>query len=282
MIRLIHGEAIEEMQKLIQEGVKVDAVITDPPQGKTACKWDVIIPFNEHVIDKRGKILYLNDALLKGYSLEWFNENKKPGMWECIKGLRKDRTPVVLFGNEPYSSMLRISNLKEYKYDWYWEKSTKTGFINAKKMPLKSIETISLFYKKRVLYIPQGLIENKQKLRKNSFDKMNKTRKGISTHNGGRFKNYKYEQQYTNYPNTLLKFRSNVGFHSTQKPVPLMEYLIKTYTKEGDTVLDFTFGSGSTAIACLNLNRNFIGIEKDKEIFDIGKKRIMEEERKSA
>lgn len=244
MIRLIHGEAIEEMTKLIQEGVKVDAIITDPPQGKTACKWDVIIPFEP--------------------------------MWKCIKGLRKDRTPVVLFGNEPYSSMLRMSNLKEYKYDWVWEKSKGSQFLNAKRRPLESHEVITVFYKKLSLYIPQ-MVKGKPYIKK-----------AVTNGDGGCYGAFNRigeinKNEGTRFPRTVIKFSNpnNHSLHKTQKPVPLMEYLIKTYTKEGDIVLDFTSGSCSTGEACINLNRRFIGIEKDKDIFNIGRKRIETVQRKT-
>lgn len=240
MTRLIQGDCLEVMDKLIEEGVKVDAIITDPPYGTTACKWDNVIPFEE--------------------------------MWPRLKALRKERTPIVLFGSEPFSSLLRVSNLKEYKYDWIAIKSRPVGHPNAKKMPLKNIETISVFFKNN--YYPQGLKPFK-KIIKNSKNHTNKGKeKHLTGLNGGRFKD-EWLQEFTNYPKQTIEY-SSLGktVHPTQKPVALLEYLIKTYTLEGDTVLDFTMGSGTTAVACKNLNRNFIGIELDKNYFEIAKERI--------
>jgi len=234
MNRLIHGDCLEVMDKLIDEGVKVDAIITDPPYGTTACKWDSVIPFDK--------------------------------MWERLNKLIKPNGAIVLFGSEPFSSALRMSNIKNYKYDWYWNKGQGTGFLNSKKMPLKNIENISVF-QKSINYNPQmrtgfkpyktkkgGLTDN---YRKDSVDEV------ITISNGER------------YPlNTLNFTRDKNKIHPTQKPVALMEYLIKTYTNENETVLDFTMGGGSTGVACLNTKRSFIGIELDEEYFNIAKTRI--------
>lgn len=236
MIKLIQGDCLEVMDNLIEEGVKVDAIITDPPYGTTACKWDSVIPFGE--------------------------------MWNRLNKLIKTNGAIVLFGSEPFSSALRMSNIKNYKYDWYWEKSRVTGVLNAKKQPLRHIENISVFYKKQCLYNPQGVEScNKETSTGN-------TGKG-SSDNYGSVKVGKYTQTQTGYPKQKLFF-SSVGKtqHPTQKPVALMEYLIKTYTNENELVLDFTMGSGSTGVACKNTNREFIGIELDENYFNIAKNRI--------
>lgn len=217
------------MDKLIAKGVKVDAVITDPPYGTTACKWDSVIPFDE--------------------------------MWDRLKKLRNDNTPIVLFGSEPFSSALRMSNIKEYKYDWFWKKRP-VNFLNAKKQPMREIENIMVFNAKQ--YYPQGLICRK---------KLNKRSNSTKTNGIHGLSNI---SEYTNYPKNVLEFIGERGGHPTQKPVKLMEYLIKTYTSEGDIVLDFTMGSGSTGVACVNSNRKFIGIELDESYFNIAKKRIEE------
>lgn len=247
-MRLIHGEAITEMRKLIDSGVKVDSIICDPPYGTTACKWDSVIPFEP--------------------------------MWECLKALRKDQAPIVLFGSEPFSSALRMSNIKEYKYDWVWYKNLVSGVAQAKNKPLTTHENILVFSDgvtvhasqttKRMPYNPQGLTK---------IDKVQKNHKHDHTKAGGigQRPSHKstYVQEFTGYPKSVLDgFNSERGFHPTQKPVPLLEYLIKTYTQEGDTVLDFTMGSGTTGLACKNLNRNFIGIELDDKYFEIAKGRI--------
>ena len=142
--RLLHGDCLEEMDKLISEGIKVDAIICDPPYGTTACKWDTVIPFDE--------------------------------MWLRLNKLIKPNGAIVLFGSEPFSSALRMSNIKNYKYDWVWEKSRPIGFLNVKKMPLKSIEIISVFYKKLPTYNPQNVIKiDKKRVNDNSKNGNNKT-----------------------------------------------------------------------------------------------------------
>jgi len=238
---LINGDCIPIMEEMIKKGVKVDAIIADIPYGTTACKWDTIIPFEP--------------------------------MWERLNKLIKDNGAIVLFGSEPFSSALRMSNIKNYKYDWVWEKSKATGHLNCKKQPLRKNELISVFYKKQCLYNPQGLI----KKNKPTLSKGNRGNKGEGSSGECYGKaNKDYLQEYTNYPNTIIKFNVDIKaeFHSTQKPVPLMEYLIKTYTNEGEIVLDFTMGSGTTGVACKNLNRRFIGIELDEKYFEIAKERI--------
>ena len=189
-------------------------------------------------------------------------------MWELLYKIKLDKsTPIILFGSEPFSSYLRLSNIKDYKYDWYWRKSKASNFANAKKMPMKDIENIHVFYEKLPTYNPQGL--TKANIKKNNGNKIVK-HSSISALNGGAFKTENYIQEFTNYPKQLLEFDSvGKSQHSTQKPIELMEYLINTYTNEGDTVLDFTIGSGTTAIACINTRRNYIGFELDQNYFNI-------------
>ena len=236
---LYHGDCLEVMDKLIEQDIKVDCIITDPPYGTTQCKWDSVIPFDE--------------------------------MWERLKLLRNDKSAIALFGSEPFSSILRYSNLKEYKYDWYWRKEKGKGHLNAKKMPLKSVETISIFYKSPPHYNPQfergepyvKLNCNKNSLNKGVYGKVNDSNDTI---NDGK-----------RYPKTDIYFKSvQRTQHPTQKPVELLEYLIKTYTNKGQLVLDFTMGSGSTGVACMNTNRKFIGIELDDTYYDIAESRISE------
>ena len=233
---ILHGDCLELM-KDIPNG-SIDAIITDPPYQTTACKWDIMIPFDL--------------------------------MWEQLNRIIKPNGAIVLFGSEPFSSSLRMSNIKNYKYDWVWEKSRKTGHLQAKKRPMSKHELVHIFYKKQPTYNPQGVID---------CDIVKKNTKGrIKSEVYGKVPNKKeHIQKSTNYPNMIIKFSSehNVGTHPTQKPVALMEYLIKTYTNEGETVLDFTMGSGTTGVACVNTNRKFIGIEKDDKYFEIAKNRIL-------
>ena len=241
---LIQGDCIEVMQNLINQGVKVDAIITDPPYGTTACKWDSVIPFDK--------------------------------MWDCLHKLIKDNGAIVLFGSEPFSTYLRMSNIKEFKYDWIWEKSRPSG-ISFKTQPMKKHEIISVFFKKINTF--NEILEDREYLGEIS------TRKPWATWNTGKSEHLKGETNKKIFnekrkPTSILKFSSVPNFpknlHPTQKPVALMEYLIKTYTNEGETVLDFTMGSGTTGVACKNLNRKFIGIEKDEKYFEIAKERINE------
>jgi len=239
-IELIQGECLKIMDNLVSEGTKVDAVITDPPYGTTACKWDSIIPFDE--------------------------------MWARLNKLIKPNGAIVLFGSEPFSSALRMSNIKNYKYDWVWDKTKASGHLNAKIQPLRNIEDILVFYSKQCNYNPQGTIEvNKRQVKKDTNCTM-----GNGYGNYGK-QNKTTIQKIGNYPKQVIKFKKpDKNVHPTQKPVALMEYLIKTYTNENETVLDFTMGSGTTGVACANLNRNFIGIELDPEYFKIAEKRINE------
>ena len=225
--KIYQGDCLEVMDKLIKEGIKVDMILCDPPYGTTACKWDNVIPFDE--------------------------------MWERLNKLIKPNGAIVLFGSEPFSSTLRMSNIKKYKYDWLWNKRP-VNFLNAKRQPLREVENIMVFNSK--IYNPQGLIY-KEKINKRTNSTETNSKHGLSN------KSY-----YTNYPKQILRFIGERGLHPTQKPVALLEYLIKTYTNEGELVLDFTMGSGSTGVACLNTNRKFIGIELDEKYFNIAKNRL--------
>tara|TARA_Y100001937_G_scaffold15287_1_gene20879 strand:+ start:196 stop:927 length:732 start_codon:yes stop_codon:yes gene_type:complete len=219
----------------------IDLILTDPPYGMTQCKWDSIIPFEP--------------------------------MWKELKRIIKDDGCIALFGNEPFSSSLRMSNIKNFKYDWYWQKDKCTNHLNCKKQPMRNTEIISIFYKKQCLYNPQ--IENKNLL---NIRPANVKRSQTEVY-GKMSKVSKREIPIDKtYPKQTLKFNvcwyKGKIFHPTQKPIPLLEYLIKTYTHENDMVLDFTMGSGSTGVASKNLNRHFIGIEKDTKYFEIAKNRI--------
>jgi site-specific DNA-methyltransferase (adenine-specific) len=240
MIDLHKGDCLEVMDKLIAEGVKVDAIITDPPYGTTACKWDSVIPFDE--------------------------------MWLRLNKLIKPNGAIVLFGSEPFSSALRMSNIKNYKYDWVWEKNLKTGNLNAKRMPMGGHELVHIFAKKSPTYNPQ------KRKRTNEVKSGNKKNSKTSVY-GSQKEEYTDNQSDLINPDTIIKnikcvHNSSGKVHPTQKPVALMEYLIKTYTNENELVLDFTMGSGTTGVACKNLNRKFIGIELDDKYFDIAKERI--------
>jgi site-specific DNA-methyltransferase (adenine-specific) len=186
-------------------------------------------------------------------------------LWEQYNRIIKDNGAIVLFGSQPFTTVLNNSNLKFFRYEWIWTKNNSTGFQLANKMPLKKHENISVFYKKLPTYNPQGL---------KPYGKINKRGK---VGNGGHLANEcnEYIQQFTNYPTQILEFPyDKEKLHPTQKPVSLLEYLIKTYTNENNLVLDNTMGSGSTGVACVNTNRKFIGIELDEKYYDISCKRI--------
>lgn len=244
MIDLRKGDCLEVM-KSIPSG-SIDAIITDPPYGTTACKWDSVIDFDL--------------------------------MWEQLNRIIKPNGAIVLFGSEPFSSALRMSNIKNYKYDWKWNKNRKTGFANAKKMPMRCVEDVLIFYKKLPTYNAQGLIRIDKIVKNGKSVGGNTLREDIekSKNKGSlRTEGLEYKQEFSNYPNQVLQIKSATKtVHPTQKPVELMEYLIKTYTNENETVLDFTMGSGSTGVACKNTKRNFIGIEQDENYFNIAKERI--------
>lgn len=240
-IWLMQGDCLERMKE-IPDG-SVDLVLTDPPYGTVKCSWDNIIPLEE--------------------------------MWVRVGSVKSKTTPVVLFGSQPFTSMLISSNTENFKYDWVWVKNKRTGFLNSKRQPLRSKEDVLVFYEKQCLYNPQKTTGHKPV---NYFTK--NTSDGDTV---GATKKISGGGSTERYPINILKFpvvnqdgTSDGGnFHPTQKPVALLEYLIKTYTNEGDTVLDFTAGSMSTAVACINTNRKCIMIEKDEHFYNVGKERVM-------
>jgi DNA modification methylase len=234
MIKLLKGDCLEVMKSI--EDNSIDAIICDPPYGTTACKWDSVIDFKL--------------------------------MWEQLNRIIKPNGAIVLFGSEPFSSALRMSNIKNYKYDWIWDKKFSGSIGIAKYQPMRTTERISVFYKK-VKYYPQMIKRDKPIT--NGGNKCKSDSGQIKAPKKG------YKKIYTEkYPIDILTYsvRSERGLHPTQKPIKLMEYLIKTYTNENETVLDFTMGSGSTGVACVNTNRNFIGIEQDENYYNIAVQRM--------
>ena len=231
-VKLYCGDCLVEMDKISDKSV--DLVLTDPPYGTTDCKWDSVIPFYK--------------------------------IWEQLNRIIKDNSAIVLFGSEPFSSLLRCSNLKNYKYDWIWNKKKAGNFLLSKIQPMKIHENISVFGKGKINYYP---IKTPQKPRKGKV-----TKYSDNFSHSFELKEFIYCDKY---PITIQEFSNcdnKSKVHPTQKPTDLLEYLIKTYTLENETVLDFTMGSGSTGVACVNTNRNFIGIEKDDKYFKIAKDRI--------
>lgn len=238
-MRLIHGDCLEEMDKLIAEGVVVDAIITDIPYGTVSCLWDSVIPFE--------------------------------AMWQRLNKLIKKDRAILLFSQQPFTSFLVVSNPNAYKYTYCWKKERITNIFQVKKRAGKVIEEINVFYLKNSVYNPQMIQTNKRVSNKVKNGKL-----GVLVDSSEK-KPHEYKDTGYRYPTQLLEFKRDIltsNLHPTQKPVALMEYLIKTYTNEGETVLDFTMGSGTTGVACINTGRGFIGIEKDEKYFNIAKERI--------
>lgn len=247
--KLYNGDCLAVMDKLIEQGVKVDAVITDPPYGTTACKWDTVIPFDE--------------------------------MWNRLNKLIKPTGAIALFATEPFATKLRMSNLDNYRYDWYCIKTKPSLYQHAKNRPMRAVENACVFSKskwghksqlkdKRMEYNPQGISSIGVKTVTKNFNAG-----GVVGERPNQIG--KQYEAFTGFPTDVLEFKSITGkscLHPTQKPVDLLEYLIRTYTNENDLVLDFTMGSGSTGVACINTNRKFIGVEINEKYFNIAKDRI--------
>lgn len=242
-----NGDCLRLMKNIPDKSV--DMVLCDLPYGKTALNWDKVIDFDL--------------------------------LWKEYKRVIKDDGIICLFGIQPFTSMLISSNIEMYRYSWIWKKDTATGHLNANYKPLNITEDICIFSKAKVgslsknpiRYYPQGLTEVNLEKRNNPNSNWRKN-KGYNSMNNVLNSDKPFIQKFTGYPNNILEFaRDKEKLHPTQKPVALLEYLIKTYTKENDVVLDNCMGSGSTAVACLNTNRNFIGMELNENYFKIAKER---------
>ena len=242
MINLMQGDCLERMKE-IPDG-SIDMVLTDPPYGTTACKWDSVIPFGP--------------------------------MWEQLKRVTKKNGAIVMTASQPFTSVLVTSNLKMFKYCWVWEKSKASNFLQAGYMPLKAHEDVLVFCKHpKPTYNPQ-MTDGKPYSGEKRAGKKGSNSEVVNNVPNPKFRNGSLDGKRK--PRTVQYFKTPESegktLHPTQKPVALMEYLIKTYTNESETVLDFTMGSGTTGVACKNLNRNFIGIEMDEAYFKIAQERI--------
>lgn len=238
-----------ELMKGIPDG-SIDMILCDLPYGTTDCSWDSIIPFEK--------------------------------LWKEYERIIKDVGAIVLFGSEPFSSVLRISNLKLYKYDWVWDKVQGANFLNVKYQPLKNVENIMVFSKGRITNGKREPIKyNPQGVQKTNIVKTNSSNYNGTFGSSSVKKGKEYTTTGRGYPKCILQFpKDKQGLHPTQKPVALLEYLIKTYTNEGEIVLDNCMGSGSTCVAAVNTNRHYIGFELDEKYFDIACKRLDEAEEK--
>lgn len=236
MYQLLNGECLELM-KDIPDG-SIDMILCDLPYGITKCKWDSNIPLDR--------------------------------LWEEYSRIIKENGAIVLTATQPFTTHLISSNKRLFKYCWYWNKNTSTGFCFAKYQPMRRIEEVCVFYKKTPVYNPQGIIKLEKTFIKNRKAQKHDTWIYSDTLNKGHL------VEWTNYPSNLLNINVERGLHPTQKPVALFEYFIKTYTDEGMLVLDNCMGSGTTGVACVNSNRRFIGMEKDEKYFKIANNRIEE------
>lgn len=240
-IQLFNGDCLEVLPQLINDGVMVDMVLTDPPYGTTRNRWDSTIPLEP--------------------------------LWENLKRITYDTTPILLFSQIPFTITLAQSNIKDLRYEWIWEKEQGTGHLNSKRMPLKIHENILVFYRKLPLYNPQMRGDEKRMVRRNG--------ETAKTTNYGQHIEIPLSEYTGRYPIDIIKFKKDkTKIHPTQKPVALLEYLIKTYTNKGDTVLDFTMGGGSTGVACCNTGRSFIGIELDEDYYRISEERINDNQKR--
>ena len=280
MIKLYNGDCLEVMKEIPSKSV--DMILCDLPYQVTKNKWDTIIPMNDYIIandESLEKDEFYLKQFLKGLSKKEIDkiwkENKKEGLWSYYNRIIKDNGAILLFGQDIFSAQLINSNLKMYKYKWFWKKDRPSGFLNAKKMPLKDVEEILVFYKKCPIYNPQfwegiplhgmGTKYKEGNLGNNNYGKFASHTNPSANREGDTKK----------YPRQVLEFkRPHPPIFPTQKPIDLCEYLIKTYTNEGDLVLNNCMGSGSTGVACKKLNRKFIGIELNSETFNLAKDRI--------
>lgn len=238
---LHHGDCLEVMAGL--PDASVDMILCDLPYGTTACKWDSVIPFEP--------------------------------LWEQYRRVAKRNAAIVLTASQPFTTALIASNLADFRYCWVWEKQQPTGFLDARRKPMKAHEDVCVFYAATATYNPQGLIAVQ----------VNQSRKNKAGNGAyGAVGADDYVQKEGNFPRSVLKIdRVTHGqVHPTQKPVALMEYLIRTYTHEGEVVLDNCMGSGTTGVACANTGRRFVGIERDDKYFAIASERIAAAYRKEA
>ena len=240
--KVIQGDCLEVMKGIPDKSI--DMILADLPYGTTACKWDVVIPFEP--------------------------------LWEQYERIIKDNGAIVLTANQPFTSALIMSNQKLFRYEWIWEKSRPTGFPMANHRPMKNHETIVVFSKSPATYTPSGFMKYYPQGVEECDRIIKRTNKHKTVTNGGDLGNEIHSTR-KGFPKTILKIKNTNNdskYHQTEKPVELMEYLIKTYTNEGDTVLDNCAGSGTTGVACKNTNRNYILIEKEPEYVDIINKRL--------
>jgi len=278
--KVYNEDCLIGMQRIKDKSI--DMILCDLPYGTTQNKWDSVIPLNDYIeIEVKGKNkqlkedeyflwCYKNNISLDKAKKEW-NKRYKKGLWTHYNRIIKDNGAIVLFSANPFSSTLATSNISNFKYDWTWKKTKGTGHLNAKKQPLRDKEDILVFYKKQCTYNPQFS-------KGTPYDGSLRAGKKHQTSSYGKHGTHREMNDGKRYPRQILDFAivGRGSLHPTQKPTELLEYLVKTYTNEGEIILDNCIGVGSTGVASINTNRNFIGFENDKEhgYFEIAKKRI--------
>lgn len=277
---LILGDCLDIMPKI--ENKSIDLIFCDLPYGTTNCSWDKEIPLNYN-IDGMYYEEYLKKSYKEGISYieanDYWIKNRKDGLWQQYERIIKDDGAILLFAQSPFDKLLGESNKKLFRYEWIWEKTQATGGMNSKKMPMKAHENILVFYKKCPTYNPimtEGHIRkvSKAKNRAACIIRRNDTDNIYNNEYPDKVKDY---DSTIRFPRSVLKFKSDKqtsNLHKTQKPLALVEYMVKTYSNENDVVLDNCFGSNTTGVACKNLNRRYIGIEKDEKSFNIGVNRL--------
>lgn len=266
-------------------------ILCDLPYGMTACKWDVSIPLEDY-IETNGKILKHDEFILQSYKTGtpfkkaeniWI-KHKKAGLWTHYKRIIKDKGSIVLFGQEPFSSQVRNSNLDWYRYDWIWQKQKPSNFQLMNYQPGRVQENVMVFSKAKACFVKNGNTMNyypqmieREKIRKANVKIYGDTNDNI-LHNYKNGENDNYKEYDKKHPISILQFNTVAKnkFHQTQKPVELLKYLIETYTQDGEVILDNCMGSGSTGVAALNIGRKFIGIELESQYFEIAKNRIQD------
>ena len=269
------GDCLEIMPFI--EDDTIDMVLADLPYGTTNCKWDTLVPLHDHV-NKLSRDKFLLHLFSKGVNYreaidEWLTRKEK-GLWYFLNKKCKERAAIAMFAQTPFDKVLGDSNKKDLRYEWIWQKTHPTGHLNAKRMPMKAHENILIFYKKLPTYNPQKTTGHERKV---SLKKHKESCDSIDSpiySSGQKATSYDSTERY---PLSVLKFPSDKqksNLHPTQKPVDLLRYFIRTYTNTGDTILDMTSGSATTAIACLEEGRKYIVIEKEQKYFEIGQKRI--------
>lgn len=237
---LYRGDALQVLPALQGRNFRARLVLTDPPYGSTHCRWDTPLDLT--------------------------------AMWRALHGVTDNCTPILLFGQQPFTSVLGASNLAQLRYAWVWEKAQPTGFLNARRMPMKAHEDILVFYDRLPKYRPQKTQGHVRKVIRAEHQR--KCRAGEIYQPHEQYRDYDSTERF---PRSVLRYKTDKQLsclHAAQKPVALLEYLIRTYTDEGDTVLDFAMGSGSTGVACRSSNRRFVGIEVDQDIFRLAQQRL--------